>query len=374
MMSSSDGRGAAGKAPVAVEPGIRATAVTQAQRGPGDSSKAASAEASKLVSSSGSGRPEAGSRESDSGEQADPWFGVGPRSAADAGSTDAVHETGRGDDPAMQRYDEPEFDPEATRIDWFLPGGRAALLPESMSVSVDEAESEQPERQHLAPAEAAGAPPWAAEPAGSAGGTPPPWENGPWPGPGAARPTRPRAAASDRLAQPAAGQDDSAGPWTPRTVVITGLLPLVVPGLVVGLLGLRRSRSGERARRASVLALAASAAWAVVIAVLVATSSGGSPGGCSYPAAVHKAYATAMADLSSGAPAATQATDLGLAASQANSAGAAAGQIGVRTALITMAGDLQLARTDVIAKRPIPDTLRAHLVADGAALTASCSA
>jgi hypothetical protein len=368
MMSSSDGRGAAGKAPVAVEPGIRATSGTQARRGPGDSSEAASAEAGKLAPGSESGRP--GGRDTGGAEQVDPWFGVAP-SAAGAG---AVYEAGSGGDPAPYRYDEPEFDPEATRVDWFLPGGRAGLLPESMTVSVDEAESGQPGRRQLAPAEAAGAPPWAAEPAGSADGAPPPWENGPWSGPGSASPARPPAGGPDRLPRHAGRQEDSAWPWTPRAVLIAGLVPLVVPGLVVGLLGLRESRPGEPGRRASVLALAASLAWAVVIALLVATSTGGSAGGCTYPAAVHKAYATAMADLSSNAPAATLATDLGLAASQANSAGAAAGQIQLRTALIAMAGDLQLARTDVIAKRPVPSTLRAHLAADGAALTASCPA
>ena len=321
MMSSSDGRGVARKAAVAAEPG----------------------------NSSGPGGSQAGS-EAAGFEPDDPWFGVSPRPTAAASA----------------------FDPEATQVDWFLPGGRSALLPESMTTSSDEGEPGR--QQHLAPPEAAGAPPWAAETTGSAALEPPPWENGPWTGPGGAWPERPPVRPSDR--QPAARPDDSAGPWTPRAVVITGLLPLVVPGLVVGLLGLRRSRSGEPGRLASMLALAASLAWAVVIAVLVAANSGGSSGGCSYPAAVHKAYATAMADLSSGAPAATQATDLGLAASDANSAAAAARQIQVRTALTGMAGDLQEARADVIAKGKgtVPPTLREHLVADGAALTASCPA
>jgi hypothetical protein len=238
----------------------------------------------------------------------------------------------------------------------------------------DEAETGQSRQQQLARAAAAGAPPWAAESAGPAEGAPPPWENGPWPGPGAARPTRPAAAPPDRPSQPGAAQDEP-GPWTPRTVLVTGLLPLVVPGLVVGLLGLRRSGPGEPGRRASVLALAASLAWAVVIVVVVVAAGGsGSSGGCSYPAAVHQAYARAMADLSGSASAATQATDLGIAASKANSAAAAAGDIGVRSALFAMAGDLQEARADVIAGKAVPSTLRAHLTADGPALTASCPA
>ena len=140
MMSSSDGRRVAGKA-VAAEPGIRTTAATEARRRAGDSSEAASAEVGELAPANyESGSPErGGSRaangEADGFESADPWFGVAPRPAA--------------------------FDPEATQVDWFMPGGRAGLLPDSMTVSADE--SEHGRRQQLAPAEAAGAPPWAAE-------------------------------------------------------------------------------------------------------------------------------------------------------------------------------------------------------------------
>jgi hypothetical protein len=237
-----------------------------------------------------------------------------------------------------------------------------------------EAENGQSPRQQHAPSAAGGAPPWAAEPAGSAEGAPPPWENGPWPGPGAPRPSRPAAVPRERPSRPGAGQDEPEF-WTPRTVLAAGLLPLVVPGLVVGVLGLRRSSPGEPGRLASLLALAASLVWAVVIVVLVVAVSGsGSSAGCSYPAGVHQAYATAMADLRGGASTATQVTDLGAAASRANSAAAAAGDIAVRTALFAMAGDLQQARADVIAGKPVPPALRAHLAADGPALTAACPA
>jgi hypothetical protein len=81
-----------------------------------------------------------------------------------------------------------------------------------------------------------------------------------------------------------------------------------------------------------------------------------------------------MADLKGSAPAATQATDLGLATSRANSAATAASEIQVRSALYDMAADLQQARTDVIANRPVPSSLRAQLAADGNALTAACPA
>jgi hypothetical protein len=382
MMSSSDGRRAADESAVAAGPGISTTAVTKTRHKAGDAFEAASAEVGNLAPvSSDSGnswseRPEAGRLDAGNAEPDDPWFGAAEQSADEPGS--AVGGNGAsGDVAAVRAGGQDQWasdDPDVTRVDWFLPGGRAGLLPDSMTVSADEGEDEAEaghSQQQAALAAAAGAPPWAAEPAGSAEGAPPPWENGPWPGPGAARPA---AAPPDRPSQPAAREDEP-GPWTPRTVLVTGLLPLVVPGLVVGLLGLRRSVPGAPGRRASVLALAASLAWAVVIVVVVVTASGsGSSGGCSYPAAVHHAYATAMADLTGSASAATQAADLGSAANQANSAAASAGDIGVRTALFAMAGDLQQARADVIAGKAVPPTLRAHLTADGPALTASCPA
>ena len=376
MMSSSDRRGVAGKAAVAVEPGISAAAVSEARYRASDGSEATSAEVGNLApASSGPDRLDAGSREPGGHEQDDPWFGEAPRPVVETGSV-AVHGNGYSDDPARDATtgQPAAADPVTSQAGWFLPGGRAALLPESMTVSSGEGEGESEQRQQPASAAAAGVPPWAAEATGTAGGEPPPWENGPWPGPGAARSSRPPADPSDRPRQPAVRQDELAGPWTPRTVLVTGLLPLVVPGLVVGLIGLRRSGSGEPGRRASVLAVAASLAWAVVIVVVVAASAGGSSGGCSYPAAVHQAYATAMADLSGSVSAATQEADLGLAASRANSAAAAAGEIQVRSALFAMAGDLQQARADVIANRSVPPSLRAQLSADGASLTASCRA
>jgi hypothetical protein len=60
------------------------------------------------------------------------------------------------------------------------------------------------------------------------------------------------------------------------------------------------------------------------------------------------------------------------AASRANASAAAAGQIGVRTALFTMAGDLDQAHSDMTAHRALPPALLQHLTADGTALPASC--
>jgi hypothetical protein len=316
-----------------------------------------------------------GTGKSPSAEELDPWFGVTERPAAEG--------TGNGGEPASG-WPEPGpasgaagqdagFDPAATLTDWFLPGGRAALLPDSMTVAVDAAEPAAPDNRQLPQAEAPGMPPWASERTQSSAGTPPPWENGPWPGPGMPRPSA-GAEVPDLRPEPAARRDDPAGLWTPRAILITGLLPLVLPGLVVGVLGLRRSRSGKPGRAASVLALIASLAWAAVIVVVLAATSGGSAGGCTYPAAVHQAYAQAMTDISGNVPAAQLAADLGTAASRANSAAAAATDIQGRNELFAMAADLQQARADVITQKAVPGSLRAHLSADGAALAASCRA
>jgi hypothetical protein len=263
--------------------------------------------------------------------------------------------------------------------EWFLPTGRAALMPESMTVAPDEDENGQ--SQYPAQIRASGEPPWAGEVTGQIAAVPPPWETGPWPGPGEGRATVrgrgpvPGGSATARSAVPAAsaGQAPTA-PWSARTVLVSGLVPLVIPGLVAGALSLRRSKAGDPVRRASILAIVASLAWAVIIVVLVASTSGPPASSCQYPAAVHQAYTRATADLRSNAPASVTVADLGQAATRANSSAAATatGDIKVRSALFAMTADLQQARADVVAKRPVPSSLRAHLAADEAALAAAC--
>jgi hypothetical protein len=155
-------------------------------------------------------------------------------------------------------------------------------------------------------------------------------------------------------------------------VVAAGLIPLVVPGLVIGFLSLRQTTS-EAVRKASWLAIGASVAWAVIFIVIVA-SVGGSAAGCGgYPAAVRQAYEKALSDLSSNAPVSTRAADFARAASLANASAAATGQIGVRTALFSMADDMWAARAEIAAGRPISAALRQHLTDDGKAPSGSCA-
>ena len=322
------------------------------------------------------------------GAEPDPWFGPGPKvpAAADppepADPADALASAGAPGSAELPTA-------AAALAEWFLPTGRAALLPESMTVSSAEDQSSNPRAEHGARIAAAGAPPWAGEVTGQVAGAPPPWETGPWPGPGADRASRtadgpapgslaPGASGNGVPAgvgrQSLASQPSASASRSARAVLAVGLVPLVIPGLVAGVLGVRRSNPGEPVRRASILAIAASLAWVVIIVLAVAITSGGSTGSCRYPVAVHQSYARAVADLSSNAQASVKVADLGLAASRANAAAAATatGDISVRSALFAMTADLQQARADIIANRPVPDSLRAHLAADGTALTSSC--
>jgi hypothetical protein len=300
----------------------------------------------------------------DDAQPDDPWFAPGPK---------RVELTSGGTSPG-----EAATDGHASQTDWFLRTGRAGLHPDS-EAAWDEASEEPPADHHEIRVTAAGAPPWAGETTAVSASTPPPWETGPWPGPNALRSQRARPSSGEQTGTPADAALDGTGPvatparWSARTVATAGLMPLVVPGLVLGFVSLRQAGS-EAIRRASWLAIGASVAWAVIIIVIVASVSGGSAANCNgFPTAVHQAYEKALTDLRSNAPPSAQASDLETAANLANASAAAAGQIGVRTALFTMANDLAQARADVVARRPIPALLRQHLAADGAVPPGSCT-
>jgi hypothetical protein len=344
-MSSSDGRRAAREARVAAEAVNRAGAVTGSENGATD------------------------------GAEPDPWFGAGPK------VPDGTDAAGSGDSASTPESASSNGTAESgARVEWFLPTGRAALMPESMTVAADE--DEDALAQYPAQVRAAGEPPWAGEVTGQIAAVPPPWETGPWPGPGGGRasavagggPVPDASATSGSAVRAGSSGQARTAPWSARTVLASGLVPLVIPGLVAGVLSLRRSKAGDPVRLASILAIVASLAWAVIIVVLVASTSGSPASSCQYPSAVHQAYAKAMADLRSSAQAPVTVADLGQAATRANTSAAATatGDINERNALFAMTADLQQARADVVAKRPVPSTLRAHLAADETALAASC--
>ena len=334
----------------------------------------------------------------DKAQPPDPWFGPGPKIAgggwgpADSGDPDSANPDRASADLAdaasaagaledgAEGAEAASAGHAAAQAAWFLRTGRAGLLPDSVTVSWDGGDDRRTHND--AHADAAGAPPWAGDAVAAAVSAPPPWETGPWPGPGeTALPTGPgssngrSAATTLDAAGPAPGQAavPVGGRWSARTVLAAGLVPLVLPGLVLGVLGLRRAGSGPAVRKASWLAIGASIAWAVVI-VFLASSSGGPAARCTgYPAAVRQAYGRVMTDLSSHASAAAQVGDLGVAASRANASAASAGQISIRTALFAMADDMAQARADVVAQRGVPAALRQHLTDDGIAPAGSCA-
>jgi len=306
----------------------------------------------------------------DDAQADDPWFAPGPKKLVSPDSTDA-------DSDSDGSAGASAVDGRPGQSEWFLRTGRAGLHPDSVPDWAGEQE-DPPSADDEHRVTSAGAPPWAGETTDVSAGTRPPWETGPWPSPDDLRSSGARAADERDHQAGLPASPNGAGPagpavrWPARTVVTAGLVPLVVPGLVLGVLSLRQA-GGAAVRKASWLAIGASLAWAVIIIVIAASVSGGPAASCSaYPPAVHQAYEKALADLSGHAPAAVQAADLETAASLANASAAAAGQIGVRAGLFTMADDMAQARADVAAQRPIPLALRQHLAGDGAVPSGAC--
>ena len=346
--------------------------------------------------------------------QRDPWFEPEPN----------VARPDTPDPTALGQYADSHGSEGAAgnrQAEWFLPTGRAGLLPDSITESWDEDPDQVSDRPVTA-----SAPPWASEGPTPAASKPPPWESGPWPGPGGGAPAGQAGAdaspsqasgtagAGDQGREDVAGRaagraadgdpahggpahggpahggpahggpahggpvtrgigDDDTGPasWQAPAAVVAGIVPLVVPGLVLGILGLRRAGLSGSGRLAYWTAIGLSAVWAIVIVILVA---GGSPaGGCAgYPASVRAAYTKAMNDINGKAPAAVQKADLASAALKANAAAADIAQIPVRAALFGMAGDLQQVETDVADTRPVPADVLAHLKSDGTTFPQSC--
>ncbi len=337
--------------------------------------------------------PDSGARPADSqlADGEDPWFSPGPK-APDAGAMPEPLEangssgdghTGDGHTGDSHAGDSSEagFDPGSDTAQWFLRTGRAGLLPDAMTETWDEPESESNEaaQQAAARAQTAGAPPWAGEMPGSVASMPPPWETGPWPAPGEQR--APRTGGRRQFDSQAAGRGQAAAsaPDAPAglpagLVLAAAVVPLVVPGLIAGVLGLRRARAAGSSQLASWAALALSVIWALVIVLVFAAGSGGQASACaSYPASVRHAYTSAVTDLARTKVGQTQAADIRQAATLANNAAAAAaGQNSVRIALAQMANDLEQAGADVTAHRQVPATLLQALASDGTALSDAC--
>jgi hypothetical protein len=262
--------------------------------------------------------------------------------------------------PGPEERAAPAPDDAGARAEWFLRTGRAGLLPESMTES-------EPDSSRAAPRRAtAGAPPWAGDQAGPITDAPPPWESGPWPGPAGeeagagpragAGPERQRgepsygdrhygerqSAAMSQPAGPASPAAADTGNWQAWAAGVAGLLPVVVPGLVLGLLGLRRARVTGTGRAGSWLAIACSAIWAVILVVWLVSAGGTAASACgNYQNVVGYPVSQVLHDLATSAPAGVVDSDLQKAISQANSAAASAQQVTARNAMATLTTSLQ---------------------------------
>jgi hypothetical protein len=314
----------------------------------------------------------------------DAWFDPGPKphgyQPLDADAMDAAGWPAGSDGPDRAAAQAPadsrtgqrqgagaDGDAAADPEEWFLRTGRAGLLPDSITESWDD------EDTHVfARPDTAAAPPWAGDQPEHEVEEPPPWESEPWPGPGEARPARqPRPSQPRILNQPG----DDADNWQSVAALIAGIAPLVVPGVVLGVLGLRRARSTGTGRMTSWLGICCSAIWAVVLIVLLA-SSGGSGAGCpaSTATAVGSAVTTVRHDLSGAAQPSTLKTDLVTAISQANSAAAAVQQVQARSAFLVLTTELQRTLAIVQAGRSASQyaALSTQLGSGSAAVTSAC--
>jgi hypothetical protein len=314
----------------------------------------------------------------------DPWFAPSPKpngyQPLDPDAMDAAGwptAVGNGQEPAAAETAVSEngaslqtaAEPAASRPDeWFLRTGRAGLLPDSVSEIWDD------EDTHVfARPDTASAPPWAGDQQDQAVEEPPPWESGPWPGPGEERPARlPRSAGGQPQIRPKTSDDSN---WQATAALVTGILPLVLPGAVLGVLGLRRARTAGTGQISSLIGIGLSAIWAVVLIVIVA--SGGSSGpacSSSSQAAVSGAVSTVLRDLGTSAPQSTVATDLQQAMSQANAAAAGAQQVSVRSAYVTLTTGLDRALATVEGSHSTSSypALSSELSADNAAITSAC--
>jgi hypothetical protein len=248
---------------------------------------------------------------------------------------------------------------------WFLRTGRAGLRPDSITESWEETGNAQDRPRP------AGAPPWAGDKPGPQQGAPPPWESGPWPGPGEDLPHQPPAGPPGGPAALSPAAADT-GNWQATAALGASILPVVLPGLALGVLGLHRSRVTGTGRTASWLAIGLSVVWAVILTVWLTTAGGTAAGACGrYQSAVSIQISQVLHDLATGAPQPVLNTDLRQAISQANAAAAQAQQVAARNAMATLTAALQR----VAANDSASDAVRhGQVAAAGAAMASACKA
>ncbi len=321
----------------------------------------------------------------------DPWFAPAPKphgyqpldpDAMDAAGWPKV--VGNGHDPAVPETAVPEPAVAETgqnlqtgaepgvpsRADeWFLRTGRAGLLPDSVNDIWDDEDTHVFERP-----DTAAAPPWAADQQDQEVEEPPPWESGPWPGPDEQRPAG-RPGSGGGQPQIRRKPSDDTGNWQGTAALVAGIVPLVLPGVVLGVLGLRRARTTGTGRMPSWIGIALSAVWAVVLIVVLAGGSSSGPGcSASSQAAVSGAVSSVLRDLASGAPRSTLTADLDQAINQANAAAAGTQQLSARSAYLALTTGLQRALATVLGSHGTSSyaALSSQLSAESAATASAC--
>lgn len=134
--------------------------------------------------------------------------------------------------------------------------------------------------------------------------------------------------------------------WPATASVLTGLcgftVVTILPGLVLGILGLRRSVRAGRGLARSWLGIGASLAWAAVAAFLIPHLLRAADPGCTaYKGPGLTAYGKVIADFNAAGPRTGLARDLSVAAGRFRAAAALSGSPAARQALSGLAGDLQ---------------------------------
>jgi hypothetical protein len=184
-------------------------------------------------------------------------------------------------------------------------------------------------------------------------------------------PTAGPAAAGRAPAGPAPGNPLAAA------ALVAGIFGIaVLPGVILGVLGLRRASVTGTGRLPSWLGIALSLLWAAGIIILALPGPGAAadPGCAQYRAAGSAAVARVTAALAAKVPAARLHADLALAGDAVNGAAATAQSIEVRNTLGALGGALQSEQAAAPAGRLAPAALGPVLARDAAAARQLCGA
>jgi hypothetical protein len=173
----------------------------------------------------------------------------------------------------------------------------------------------------------------------------------------------------------AAADDSAAANPLAAPALAAGILGIaVLPGVILGILGLRRAAVTGTGRVQSWLGIALSAVWAAGIIVLALPGPGAAadPGCAQYRSTGSTAVARVVSALRPGAPTARLRAALGPAADAVNDAAARAQGIGVSDTLGALSGDLQSEQAATLAGRPGPAALGTALARAAAAAGRRC--